>query len=311
MSDTDVAPAPQDEANPAEPVNPPAEGTGDTQPAAEPSNALDRALDEPAEPVVTPATYPEDWRQQMAGEDDKLAKQLERFDSPAALAKSYKELQRRVSSGEFKRSKPEGEEDLAAWRDEVGIPAEPSGYDLNDLGNGLVVGEADQPLIDKVLTAMHGVDSTQDQVKAIVAAYYEAQEGALADEAEQDRMDAEGAVDALRAEWGPEYRGNMNQLKGFLDAAPGDVGTLVTGARLGDGKALLNSPDAMQWLLGVAKQLNPMGSVVPAAGDAGKTVADELKEIGRVQEEEPKKYWADKDMQARERELLAWQDRQR
>ena len=306
MTEAAAEPAPLDEGTPVEPVATPAEPTE----PAKPANAVEKALADPADAAPAPAKYPDDWREQMAGDDDKLKQQLDRYHSPADFAKAHRELQRKLSSGQFKATKPETEEEVAAWRKEMGIPEEPGGYDLNDLGNGLVVGEDDRPIIDTVLSAMHGADATEAQVKATVAAYYEAQEQALADQKEIDKKDMENAVDACRAEWGGEYRGNMNQLKGFLESAPDDLGTLLMTARLGDGKALMNSPEALQWLMGLSKQINPMGSVVPAGGDASGTVAGELKQIQDLQRENPDKYWGDKALQARERELLEWRSRQ-
>ncbi len=58
---------------------------------------------------------------------------LDRFDSPAAVAKSYRELEAKVSSGELKApvkppaadAKPE---EVAAWRKEQGLPETAQAY---------------------------------------------------------------------------------------------------------------------------------------------------------------------------------------
>jgi len=77
----------------------------------------------------TEATWRDDWRQQMAGEDAKALKQLERYNSPADVATALRAAQLKISSGELKSTLPGGatEQQVAAWRAENGIPTEPTG----------------------------------------------------------------------------------------------------------------------------------------------------------------------------------------
>src|ERR1700744_6473820 len=52
--------------------------------------------------------WPENWRQQIAGEDKSLLTQLERFADPAAIFKQNRELQAKLSSGQVRTALPEG-----------------------------------------------------------------------------------------------------------------------------------------------------------------------------------------------------------
>src|SRR5262249_29756462 len=58
----------------------------------------------PSGPVAK--AFPESWREDLAGADKAFRKTLDRFDNPAALAKAYKELTARLSSGDLKATKP-------------------------------------------------------------------------------------------------------------------------------------------------------------------------------------------------------------
>ncbi len=81
---------------------------------------------DPEKPVA--ATWPEDWRKQMAGGDEAYLKQLERFDSPAAVGKSLREAQLKISQGGAKPALPKDAtpEQLAAFRKEAGSPRPPT-----------------------------------------------------------------------------------------------------------------------------------------------------------------------------------------
>ncbi|ENO16944.1 hypothetical protein J057_01695 [Marinobacter nanhaiticus D15-8W] len=75
-------------------------------------------------------TWPDDWRAQLAGEDEKLAKKLDRFNSISDVVKWAQNLEKKMSSGEFSRKLPEDatEEDIKQWRLENGVPESPEKY---------------------------------------------------------------------------------------------------------------------------------------------------------------------------------------
>ena len=54
-------------------------------------------------PVSAPANWPEDWRAKLAGEDKSYLKTLDRFNSPADLAKAYRDAQQRLSTFDAQR----------------------------------------------------------------------------------------------------------------------------------------------------------------------------------------------------------------
>lgn len=323
MTDAANPAGPADAAAPAaDPANPnpaPAAAAGNPAAAAPAAAAApdlskpDTALtggDDPAK-AAAPATWPEDWRDKLAKGDEKRINVFSRYASPEALADALIAAQTKIRSGELKSGKPgEGAkpEEIAEWRKQNGIPETPDKYDLT-LNDGLVIGEDDKPLVDKVLASMHAADLPQAAVKSVLNAYYEMREEQQAQRVEEDRSAKQATEDALRAEWGPEYRANLKTVESYLSTLPDGLGEKIVHARLGDGTPLFSDPTTLRWLLGNINELNPAHTVVPGAGaNAGTAIADELANIEKLMGDQKSEYWkgptAEK-LQARYRELVS------
>lgn len=199
-----------------------------------------------------------------------------------------------------KNAKPE---EVAAYREAMGIPPEPKAYDLK----GITVDEADMPLISHVLAAAHGANATPEQVKAIVGVWPKLKADALAAQTEHDTKRKTEAEDNLRAEWGPEFRRNMGLVHQLLDSTGNPtIKDAILNGRLADGTPIGSSPDALKMLLGVALKDNPSGTVVPGGGgDPAATIDSEIAKIEKVMHENRAAYNKDEKMQARYRDLLS------
>lgn len=258
--------------------------------------------------------WPEDWREKYAGEDPKALKQLQRYTSPKAALDALFAAQKRISSGELKSSKPKGDsaDEVAAWRKENGIPDDPTGYDLT-LPDGLVIGADEKPIVDAFVKDMHAANASPELVKTALASYYRMQEEEMIQAHERNEQACTAAVDALRNEWGPDYRRNVNAVKSLLGSAAGDLTEVFAQARLADGTSVLNQPDVMRFLAGMAREINPSHTVVPGAGsNAANAIADEISNLEKMMGDHGSDYWkgpsADKN-QTRYRELVAARDR--
>lgn len=252
----------------------------------------------------------DDWRQRMAANDDKALKRLERFNSPEDIFRSYRALEQRLSSGELKSALPKDAkpEEIAKWRAENGVPEAPDKYDLT-FENGLVIGEADKPIIDAFLKDAHGVNMTTDQAKGAIKWYYSELERQAGEQAETDKRVTQEAQDALRGKWGNEYRGNMNRAHALLDTAPSGVKDKLLQGRLADGTPIGSSVEVLEFLAALAREINPVGTVVPGAGaNMVSAIEDEIKAIEKTMRTDRKAYNKDEAMQARYRELLGARD---
>lgn len=253
-------------------------------------------------PVAAPADWPEDWRIKLAGEDKSYLKTLDRFNSPADLAKAYRDAQARLSSGNLKQSLPDNPtpQELANWRAQNGVPESPDKYDVS-LGDGFVWGDADKPLLDDFTKYAHESNLPADQVKKVLGWYAQLQEKQAAAREEADERFHQEAEDSLRSEWGQEYRRNLNAIGNVFDAhSTPEVKDAIFMARLPNGRLLGDDPSAVKVLAAIARTANPTATVVPSNGFG--TMDDELtalsKKVGTPE------YWRDEKMQARYRELL-------
>lgn len=260
--------------------------------------------------------WPEDWRTKIAGTDEKALARLARYSSPKDLGNALQSIQNRIGAGELRSTLPKNatEEQIATWREENGIPAAPDKYDLK-LADGLVIGADDRPLIDNLLKSMHKVNAPASIASEVVNFYYAEVERTEAARHEKDTVAARTASDALHAEWGAEFRPNMNMIEGLLDTAPAGVKDLIKFGRLSDGTPIMAHPDSIRWLNNMAREINPVTTVVPNAGsNISGAIDDEIKKheknMGAPKgSADYKAYWNDEKAQARYRDLLNASDR--
>jgi hypothetical protein len=113
-----------------------------------------------------------------------------------------------------------------------------------------------------------------------VEAYYDILNQQAEQRATGDKAAATEAINALAAEWGVEYKGNMNLVHGLLETAPPGVKDVVLGGRGPDGKPLMADANFIRALNGWAREINPVTTVVPNAGaNIGTAIEDEIKGI--------------------------------
>lgn len=248
--------------------------------------------------------WPDDWRSRFAGGDESKTARLQRYASPQAIADALIAAQNKLRSGEVKPvlGKDAKPEELAAFREAHGIPETPDKYDIKDLD----IAAEEKPLVEKFLASAHGVHMTPEQVKTSLAAYSEIAEAARNDRAVKDQEAKNAAEDALRAEWGQEYRVNLNLITNLLDAAPEGLRDKLLRGRLADGTPIGSSPEALRFLAGLAREKNPAGVVVPSGVVTAQSVDDEIQKIEKVMRENRTAYNRDEAMQARYRQLIEW-----
>lgn len=298
--------APSPNAPPSKPAaaaTPPAPGatppaSGATPPPASPARGsiyADVGLEEPGKPSST--SWPTDWRDQLAqaagGAD--AAKALARYQSPADVAKALLAAQQKIRSGEYKRAMPSSDnpEEVKAWRDEQGIPDSPEGYDIPqiqgvDLAN---LDPATKAGIDVLRGGLHKANLNKEQAATVSQAFLElaTKQTEMQAEADAQRMDA--VEDALRAEWGPEYRRNINMNGALLTQHFGNDMDAVLSARMPDGTRLADSPAFNKFLNNMARA---NGTDVMFDGDVkgGTSIDGRLAEIKQVMQTNINEYYA-------------------
>ena len=225
--------------------------------------------------------WPEDWKEQYVEKltdksgkalDDtakeKMMKRIARYASPKAAIDAMVNAQNKISAGGMVKipGKDATPEELTQYRKEIGVPEEAKGYDLT-LGEGMVIGDEDKPMIDGFLETAHAGNYSQQQVTDGLNWFYKNQEDALVVRHEADATHRAAAEEELRSEMGTEYQANRNLMANYL-ASDFSEGTadLITGARLADGTPLANHPDIIRGFIAKARAANPMGALVPGSG---------------------------------------------
>jgi hypothetical protein len=304
VKDLTPAPAVPAVASPAAPVTPTS--------ALEPSAPAPAA---PAAPAAPTQTWPEDWRDQLVGNDEKLLKRMQRYASPRVVANALIAAQNRISSGELRSALKANAtpEEAAAWRAENGIPDAPEKYDLK-MPNGIVFGEEDKPFVDSFLKSAHAANFHPDQVKAALTWYHQDRESQIEAMAAKDAQQRDATRDELVAEWGVnDFKRNSNQIMSLLDTAPTGVKEILMAARGPDEGALFNNPNVLRFFDNLARQINPVATVVPGVtGNIGTAIGDEIQKYEKMMGNKRSEYWtgvnAEKN-QARYRELINARER--
>lgn len=242
---------------------------------------------EPTEPK-----WPDNWREQLAGDDEKALKQLKRYGTPQDVWKKTRSLESRLSSGEYKMALPDepSDEDLKAFREANGIPLEAKDYDTA-FEPGFVVGDEDKEMLEGFLENAHKSHLSNDQLKDTLRWYYDEQERLNEQQQQRDEQAKDSAEDTLRAEWGKNYRSEMGHVGNFLSSAPEELRDRLLGGRLADGTPIGSSPDFLMWMNYLARQVAPMSSLTgPEGADAMKTLESRINEINTIMREDRKRY---------------------
>lgn len=264
--------------------------------------------------VTVAADWPADWRIKLAGEDKKLLAQLERYGSPVDLAKKIREQDALIAQGKHKTGLPKDAtpEQIAAYRKENNIPEAADKYDLT-LPDGLVIGESDKPVVNNLLGTMHEANLNNDQVKAIMSAYYKNEKEFLQKRADDIAEKKIKNDDLLHQEWGDDYRPNLNILGSLTKSFSQSTNAALAGAVDSDGFPLLNNPSFIKDMVVMARTINPVDTVVGSGGgNQMSSVDDEIKQIEAKMggtKEERAAYFKDEKMQARYRQLVEFKEK--
>lgn len=262
-----------------------------------------KAPDAPKPDAAPPA---DDWRSRIAGTDEKLLGFLGRYASEKAFVEAAKKDRDTLRNG--LPLKPLSEdatpEEVAAYRKAFNVPEKPDAY-LEALPDGLVVGDDDKPVVSKFAEAMHAANAPKAVVDAALSAYYDIVAEQDAAQLQLNEQARQAGIDALREEWGADYRRNINVVATHLSTLPQAVQDVIGNARMEDGTLVGNNPEVLRWLADQALAANPLATVVPGAGaNAGQAIADEIATIERTMRENRPAYNRDERMQARYRQLL-------
>lgn len=236
-------------------------------------------------------------REMLAGGDDGLLKALERYKSVDAISKAFREARQAAKSakGPLRLSEKATEEEVASYREAVGIPPEPENYPVA-FREDYKPTDADNEVLGEFKTAMHerNVDpaaaaAALDWYQDFAQAQQQALDGHMAAIAKQTQTE-------LRAEWGGEFDGNIGAVREFMTAQLGQDGfERMMGMRLMDGSRLQDDPAFVKMMAQVATDY--YGSNAIFNGDietTSKTVQERIDELLKLRTSNEEEYFGDK-----------------
>lgn len=252
--------------------------------------------------------WPDGWREQMAGDDEKALKQIGRYATPAEVWKKARALEQKISSGELKPNEPFPEkgsdDDKAAWLESRGLPKEATGYEIKRQ-----MEDDEREALSGFLEFAHGKHMAPEHVNAMVDYFFDKRQSDDDKVAERDDEHRQLMEDDLRDEWGKDFRPYMNRAQTVIDQMPGELKEIIAEARLPDGTMLKNSADFQRFLVNQSLSLNPTGTQIGDDAEALDSIQDEIASIKQVMRDDRKRYNSDEKMQQRYRDLLAAADK--
>jgi hypothetical protein len=205
----------------------------------------------------------------MAKGDDAAVKRLERYKDPEAVFEALVNAQKKIDSGVIKSKLADNAtpEQIAEYRKENGIPEAPDKYDTT-LPNGLVIGEADKPVVDDFLKYAHGNNWTPAQVKQGLEYQFARQEAMRVDNENKDATFKQESTAELGKRYGGDFKRNISHVDRFLDEFPPGVKEKVLGARLPNGRLAGSDPDYIDFLYQQALFRNPIATMMGGNSEA-------------------------------------------
>lgn len=265
------------------------------------NNASDNNNNEAKENIKT--TFPDNWQELMAGDDEKVLSALSKYSSPAAVAKALKAAQNKLSE-RMQIAKPDenaSEEDLKVWRDAWGIPATPKDYNVYDKFEN-EIGDNDKEIVDSFLDKMHKNHATPEVVDAALETWQELKHKQWQEFEANNKAHQEACEEDLRAEYGRNYKDNTARALTHIEKTFGAEGAAAIKEAIGqDGRMLINNPDIMRVFVNMALDDNPRATLPKGA----QSVEGMLAEKQKIQDAmRTGKYDTDTSMQTRYREIL-------
>lgn len=249
--------------------------------------------------------FGDQWRETMVSHVPEAERQAalewaNRYKTPKDFFDASRQAHSKARAGETAKAPHDKStpEEVKAYREAHGIPETPEGY-LENLPNGLVIGEDDREILAGFAKDMHALHAPPAVIHAAYRWYNKFQETTLQERQAADTEDRKAAEDALRQDFGADYRANLSVMTSFLESLPDGVAETLKGARGPDGKALFNSPEVVRALVGIAREMVPGGTLMGATSAASAGLDTEIAELEKRMRTNPKD-WA-KDLKAKAR----------
>jgi peptidoglycan hydrolase-like protein with peptidoglycan-binding domain len=229
-------------------------------------------------------TAPEDWRAQLAGDNEANLAKLGRYTDFNSFVKSSFDVHEKARQGLLSTGLPEGatEDQVKEYREANGIPADGK-YELS-LDKGLELTESDIRIMESVMPVALAGNIGTAELSAITSAFVQGRNVEFDKMIEKDGLESQQIEQTLRDNWGNDFAANSAAVENLLTRElPEDVRKLFTTGRDGEGKALMNNPHIVSMLANLERTINPMVGIPGGGENANKTADDIIAEANKLQ----------------------------
>ena len=250
-----------------------------------------------------------DWRAAIAGDDPNKLARLQRYTTIDDWNDSAFQAHEKLRKGEISTGLPENpsDEQLREYREANNVPLDGNYFDNIHLEEGLQLTETDREMFEPVYAIAHELNIPQEGMSAMTNALLIARENVFESMRTQDGVDTQNFTAMAKENWGGDYDTNMARADNLLNRLPEAVREELKAGRLADGKAITSSLEVMNWLVGIDRELNPLGGMPADGGNVYQTALDIIKESEERMKNDRANWY--KDTEAQKRYMAALEQR--
>lgn len=279
-----------------EPVETHTQGS-DAAPAGDTAQQPDGGTMTGSEPA-TPDAGPDlgAIRQSLAGGDEGLMKQLERYTSLEEIGKGFKNAQDLARKKQELPTLPDDatDEQFAEFRKTLGLPDEPDAYPV-DFGDDFEADEGDKALLGSFKEMLHKKAGDPRTASIAMEWYKDAVQQQKQDRAAVLAEREKETQAALRSEYGPEYDGNIAAASELMKSQMGaEKFDQMMDLRMEDGSRLQDHADFVKMMVNLGRDY--YGSTAIIKGDVettARTIDEKIKEFNYLRKVDETKYFSD------------------
>lgn len=272
--------------------------------------------DKGAAAAAAPGWDADHWRATWAGDDAKKKAFAERrTDLKAALDSAYaadSKIAELSAAAKAVLPKDATPEQLTQYRKDNGIPEKPEAY-FDTLPKAVVEGLDDdsKAMLTPYMGLVRDLNLPPEAAAKVVQVWQAEQDRQVEARIAADKALTLKTEDALRTDWGNNYRAEINNVTNLLAGFPEAVQEAFYQARTPDGNALTGTPEVVRALAQLARMISPYS--VPVGNDGGsldqKGVEARITEIeswmgGTKGSDNWKKYYGNEKVQTEYRSLI-------
>jgi hypothetical protein len=154
------------------------------------------------------------------------------------------------------------------------------------------LGEDDAEIAKDFLKYAHEKNFKQEQVATALNWWHKNKEEQIATAQRLDSEHRDANSQKLKEEWGGDFDRNLNILKSFMETAPEGLKDNLMSARMPNGERVGNNIEALRFLVGVAREINPTATVVPGSGaGAESNIVTEMAKLESMMGDHSSEYW--------------------